>query len=121
MGERNGYTVNSVEHLLAALEACGVDNCRIELEGGREIPIIDGSAHGWTTLIISVGVVTCPENIKKGVIKIHEPLVVTGENGSFISVTPSETTLITAGWDALSRGAESLGRSCYTWDVKHDY
>lgn len=59
--ENDAFSVSSVEHLLAALEACGVDNCRIELEGGREVPIIDGSAHGWTTLIISVGVVTCPE------------------------------------------------------------
>ena len=39
--------VQSVEHLLSALESCGVDNARVEIEGGDEIPIIDGSALGW--------------------------------------------------------------------------
>lgn len=40
--------VAGVEHLLSALEGCGIDNARIEIEGGNEIPIIDGSALGWT-------------------------------------------------------------------------
>lgn len=39
--------VLSVELLLAALEACGVDNARIEVEGGHEIPVLDNSALGW--------------------------------------------------------------------------
>ena len=36
-----------MEHLLSALEAFGVDNARIEIEGGSEVPIIDGSALSW--------------------------------------------------------------------------
>lgn len=36
-----------VEHMLSALEMLGIDNARIELEGGHELPIIDGSALGW--------------------------------------------------------------------------
>ena len=32
----------------------------------------------------------------------------------------SQTILITAGWDAISRGAPCLGRSWFTWDVEHD-
>jgi UDP-3-O-acyl-N-acetylglucosamine deacetylase len=43
-----------VEHLLSALEMLGVDNARIEVEGGTEIPIIDGSALGWTIDVQSV-------------------------------------------------------------------
>jgi UDP-3-O-acyl-N-acetylglucosamine deacetylase len=39
--------VMNVELLLAALETCGVDNCRIEIEGGHEIPVLDNSALGW--------------------------------------------------------------------------
>jgi hypothetical protein len=37
-------SVHSVEALLSALECCGVDNCRIEMEGGGELPTLDGSA-----------------------------------------------------------------------------
>jgi UDP-3-O-acyl-N-acetylglucosamine deacetylase len=39
--------VMNVELLLSALEACGVDNARIEIEGGHEIPVLDNSALGW--------------------------------------------------------------------------
>merc|ERR1712224_432901 len=119
--EKNGFTVIGIEHLLAALQACGVDNCRIEMEGGREVPIIDGSAHGWTTLISRVGVVTCSQNLLKDTVMVLKPLIVTGDNDSFISVAPSKTTLISAGWDAVSRGAPCLGRAWYTWDVDNDF
>jgi len=39
--------VMNVELLLSALEACGVDNARIEVEGGHEIPVLDNSSLGW--------------------------------------------------------------------------
>lgn len=32
---KDGFSVRTVEHLLSALEACGVDNCRIEIEGSN--------------------------------------------------------------------------------------
>lgn len=32
----DGYSVQTVEHLLSALEACGVDNCRIEIDGSSD-------------------------------------------------------------------------------------
>lgn len=37
-------SVHSVEALLSALECCGVNNARIEVEGGGELPTLDGSA-----------------------------------------------------------------------------
>ena len=36
--------MHTVEALLSALECCGVDNARIEIEGGGEVPTLDGSA-----------------------------------------------------------------------------
>ncbi|RMF24909.1 MAG: UDP-3-O-acyl-N-acetylglucosamine deacetylase [Cyanobacteria bacterium J083] len=39
-------TVRTVEHLLAALWACGIKDVRIELKGS-EIPLLDGSAKIW--------------------------------------------------------------------------
>jgi hypothetical protein len=44
-----------VEHLLSALECCGVDNARIEMEGGYEVPVTDGSAQGWAINIVVAG------------------------------------------------------------------
>lgn len=37
VGEGGRARVRTVEHLLSALEACGVDNCRIEIDGGDEV------------------------------------------------------------------------------------
>lgn len=36
-----------MEFLLSALEACGVDNARIEYESGTEVPVLDGSSQPW--------------------------------------------------------------------------
>ncbi len=47
--------VRTVEHLLAACYACGIDNALIEVRG-REIPIMDGSARPWIDLIRKAGV-----------------------------------------------------------------
>ncbi len=41
--------VSTVEHLLAALFALGVDDVEIRVEGG-EVPILDGSAAPWADL-----------------------------------------------------------------------
>src|SRR5687768_9851856 len=40
----DGAGVQTIEHLLAALYGCGIDNARVELEG-PEVPIGDGSAR----------------------------------------------------------------------------
>ncbi|MEO0883890.1 MAG: UDP-3-O-acyl-N-acetylglucosamine deacetylase [Pseudomonadota bacterium] len=50
------HCVETVEHLLAALYALGVDNALIEIDG-PEIPIMDGSAAVFCRLIRSVGLV----------------------------------------------------------------
>jgi UDP-3-O-[3-hydroxymyristoyl] N-acetylglucosamine deacetylase len=47
-------TVRTVEHLLAALASLGIDNARIEIEGG-EVPLLDGSAQEWVRQILQVG------------------------------------------------------------------
>lgn len=52
---RDGVTVSTVEHLLSALHAWGVDNARIEVEG-PEIPILDGSAAPFAAAVQQVGV-----------------------------------------------------------------
>ncbi len=47
-------TVQTVEHLLAALVGLGVDNARIEVSG-PELPLLDGSALEWAQAIAAVG------------------------------------------------------------------
>ena len=51
-----GATVSTVEHLLSALFAMGVDNALIEVEG-PEIPVLDGSAGVFVAAIARAGLV----------------------------------------------------------------
>lgn len=46
--------VSTIEHCMAALWGCGVDNAIIEVNCG-EIPILDGSARQWVEAIEKVG------------------------------------------------------------------
>ena len=52
---RDGATVETVEHLLAALMASGIDNVVVELSQ-REVPIMDGSSAPFLFLLQEAGV-----------------------------------------------------------------
>ncbi|MCH8237397.1 MAG: UDP-3-O-acyl-N-acetylglucosamine deacetylase [Proteobacteria bacterium] len=56
IGNGDGVTVATVEHLMAALSGCGIDNALIELNGS-EVPIMDGSAQPFVFLVECAGVV----------------------------------------------------------------
>lgn len=53
---KNGVTISTVEHLLAALFAAGVDNVLVEVDG-PEVPILDGSSEPFYSAIRAAGVV----------------------------------------------------------------
>jgi UDP-3-O-[3-hydroxymyristoyl] N-acetylglucosamine deacetylase len=52
---RGGARVALVEHLLAACLAVGLDNVVVEVEGGDELPILDGTALGWLGALARAG------------------------------------------------------------------
>ncbi|HPQ50592.1 MAG TPA: UDP-3-O-acyl-N-acetylglucosamine deacetylase, partial [Alphaproteobacteria bacterium] len=54
VGNEDGVTVGTIEHLMAALAACGVDNAVIELDG-PEVPIMDGSSEPFIDAILDAG------------------------------------------------------------------
>jgi UDP-3-O-[3-hydroxymyristoyl] N-acetylglucosamine deacetylase len=73
-----GVEVRTIEHLMAALFASGIDNAHITI-GGAEVPIMDGSSLPFLHLIAGVGVVDCPasdESNKREFIKIIKPVEV---------------------------------------------
>ena len=53
--EKDGVCVFTMEHAMAALYGCGIDNCLIELNG-EEFPILDGSAKYFVEAIENVGI-----------------------------------------------------------------
>ncbi len=54
--DENGVKISTIEHLMAALRGCGIDNALIELTG-PEVPIMDGSAAPFVFLIECAGTV----------------------------------------------------------------
>ncbi|MBI1364045.1 MAG: UDP-3-O-acyl-N-acetylglucosamine deacetylase [Proteobacteria bacterium] len=67
MGNAEGVTVSTVEHLMSALYGVGVDNVIVSLDA-EEIPIFDGSAAPFVYLLEDAGLVA-QEKAKK-VIKV---------------------------------------------------
>ncbi|MBM10246.1 MAG: UDP-3-O-[3-hydroxymyristoyl] N-acetylglucosamine deacetylase [Magnetovibrio sp.] len=67
IGNNSGITVSTVEHIMAALAGCGIDNAEIEVDGS-EVPIMDGSSEPFVSLIKRAGVVE--QNQPRRVIRI---------------------------------------------------
>ncbi|XP_077230866.1 putative UDP-3-O-acyl-N-acetylglucosamine deacetylase 1, mitochondrial [Tasmannia lanceolata] len=97
---RDGARVRTVEHLLSALEAIGVDNCGIEIVGGDEVPLLDGSASEWVEVIKEVGLCDAKDcsgnNMDKLAPFLHEHVHVWRKD-SFIAAFPSSKVHITYG------------------------
>lgn len=85
--EAKGATVQTVEHLLAAISAMEIDNLVIELDGS-EIPALDGSAFPFISLLQKAGLVE--QNKKRSFIEILKSVTVT-EDGKSITIHPSST------------------------------
>jgi UDP-3-O-[3-hydroxymyristoyl] N-acetylglucosamine deacetylase/3-hydroxyacyl-[acyl-carrier-protein] dehydratase len=66
--QKNGASVSTTEHCLAALRGSGVDNCLIEIDG-PELPIFDGSARVFVEAIKEAGLKELEETRKYFVIK----------------------------------------------------
>lgn len=71
-----GAQVGTVEHLMSALAASGIDNCRIEISGA-EVPVMDGSSQPFLFLIDSAGIVE--QAAPRRAIRILRPISVTHE------------------------------------------
>ena len=82
----NGVEVHTVEHLMAALWAFGIDNLIIEIDG-PELPGLDGSAMGFIDILRKVGIED--QGIPKKVYQIRSPLWAE-QDGAMIMVFPDD-------------------------------
>jgi UDP-3-O-[3-hydroxymyristoyl] N-acetylglucosamine deacetylase len=103
-------SVRTVEHLLAALAAMGVDNVRIEIDG-PEVPLLDGSAKEWTTSIAQVGLVLQTLTEDKISLVIDQPIWVR-QDDAFACAIPASETRFTYGIDF---DLPAIGNQWYSW------
>jgi UDP-3-O-[3-hydroxymyristoyl] N-acetylglucosamine deacetylase/3-hydroxyacyl-[acyl-carrier-protein] dehydratase len=83
---KGNVKVHTVEHVLAALSGCGIDNAVIELDA-NEPPIGDGSAKAYCEMVQSAGTVLQGE--RRNFIYLNTPLEV-GIGETSMAVFPHE-------------------------------
>src|SRR5213079_1709488 len=79
--------VHTVEHVLSALSAMGVDNATIEMDA-NEPPIGDGSAQPYVDLIKRAGPV--PQDAPRKFFSVREAMHVEAKSGALLVVLPDE-------------------------------
>ncbi len=86
----NGVHIRTIEHLMAAFYACGIDNALVEVNG-TELPIMDGSSIGFVEQINNIGIVK--QGSPQKIIKITKSYEVK-EEGKTIKIEPAESLYI---------------------------
>jgi len=83
---KKGAQVSTIEHLMSALYAYGIDNVRIHLDND-EVPVMDGSAISYCMLLDEAGIRELRS--PKKVLKVTEPVRI--EQGEkFVELLPSD-------------------------------
>ncbi|NJL23242.1 MAG: UDP-3-O-acyl-N-acetylglucosamine deacetylase [Leptolyngbyaceae cyanobacterium SM1_3_5] len=108
-----GVHVRTVEHLLAALAALGIDNARIEIDGA-EVPLLDGSAREWAEAIAQTGITT--QSADRPIFHLEEPIWV-HQGDAFVAALPSPQLRWSYGIDfELS----AIGNQWFSWSPESD-
>jgi UDP-3-O-[3-hydroxymyristoyl] N-acetylglucosamine deacetylase len=100
--------IRTVEHLLAALVGFGIDNARIEVDGG-EIPVLDGSARPWVEAIAAAGVQI--QDASRPTPILAEPLWVQ-QGDAFVAALPAPSLKFTYG---IEFQESAIGQQWFTW------
>jgi len=82
-----GVKVRTIEHLMAAIAALGIDNLLVDVSG-NELPAMDGSSRPFVELLASAGCVSLPTTRRPLV--IEEPVRVE-EGTRWIQALPAES------------------------------
>ena len=82
---KDGHFISTIEHLLSAVYAYGIDNLRI-IVNADEIPVMDGSSSSFCILLDEAGVVA-QDRVKK-VMKIKKEVSIK-EGDKYVKLMPS--------------------------------
>ncbi len=108
---RGEAKVRTVEHLLAALAASGVENARIEIDG-PEVPLLDGSAKIWTESIANWEIVTNTSVFLDPHVSLEIPIWIR-DGDSFVAAIPATAIRFTYGIDFEY---SAIGNQWYSWN-----
>jgi len=102
----DGTEIQTVEHLLAALLASGLDDVDVTLDG-PEPPMLDGSFAPWIEAIDRAGIVE--QEGEPAVLRVTQPFTVTaGEARYVVAPDPGLRVTATIEWEHPVIGRQSL-------------
>ena len=108
--EKHGVSINTSEHVLAALVGLQIDNCLIELDAS-EPPIMDGSSKYFVEILETAGILEQEAYVEEYVVK-EITTYKDEETGSEIMVMPSDkyevTTMVDFGTNVLGTQNASI-------------
>lgn len=110
IANEEGASVGTIEHLMAALNAMGVDNARIEIDG-PEVPIMDGSSAPFVFLIESVGLQQ--QDQPRRFIKVLKPVSLE-QDGKAVSLAPADEFTIDF---SIEFESDAIGHQQIKFDV----
>jgi UDP-3-O-[3-hydroxymyristoyl] N-acetylglucosamine deacetylase len=102
--EQGDARIGTVEHVMAALAGCGIDNALVEVDG-PEPPILDGSAAPFVFLLDCAG--TVAQDAPRPTIEIRRPVRVS-DGEAFAELRPGTTGLDMA--LSIDFAAAAIGR-----------
>ena len=85
--EKNGVKVVTIEHLLSALYAFGIDNALIKINS-EELPILDGSAAPYVEALKQIDFIE--QSATKSYISLNKSITYKDESGAEILYVPAE-------------------------------
>lgn len=112
IANRDGVSVATIEHLMAALAGCGVHNAIIEING-PEVPIFDGSAHHFAQAILSVGVQEQAEPLQA--LQVLQEIEVS-HNGATAKLVPDDGFFIDA---TIDFSDSAIGRQSFILEMSN--
>ncbi len=106
LGNEHGVTIGTVEHLLAAIRSCGVDNLMIEISAD-EVPILDGSCAPIVDLIKQAGI--APQRVPRFGIWIERRIEVRqGERFAILEPSSVPRVSVEIEFDSAAIGTQRL-------------
>lgn len=106
IGNADGVTVSTIEHLMAAFAMLGVDNALVEVDG-PEMPIMDGSAAPFVRILDRAGL--RPQEAPRGYIEILETVeVVDGDKRAALKPAEGFELAFEIAFDSAAIGRQAV-------------
>lgn len=106
IGNAEGVTVSTIEHLMAAFAMLGVDNAMVEVDG-PEMPIMDGSSLPFVRILDRAGL--RPQDAARAYIEILETVeVVDGDKRATLKPADAFEVAFEIAFDSAAIGRQSI-------------